>query len=108
MCGKKFETEYLDSLYSNKNNHIGILHISIKEAIISIKIGEYEEVKQKITSGISNQHKKGGSSSGRFYRTREMEIDTFFKRVKTHMISYDVTSWEIYGEKDTVKRFNYD
>jgi len=82
--------------------------LSINEAIVSVKIGEYEEIKVKVTSGISNQHKKGGSSSGRFYRTRENEIDAFFKRVKEHMKSYTVSKWEIIGEKDSVKRFNND
>jgi len=67
--------------------------------------GEFEEVKAKLTSGISGQHKKSGSSSGRFYRKREDDIDLFFKRVQQHMKAFNVDHLEIIGGKSTVKRF---
>ena len=97
--------EYLSSLYEDVEP-IGKLYLSIKEATISIQKGEFEEVKERLTSGIGNQHKKGGSSSGRFYRTRENDIDAFLKRIKEHIKKYTVVRWDVTGDKDTVKRFN--
>ena len=96
--------DYLRSLYKEKLR-MGRLYLSSKKAVISIVNGEFEEVKAKITSGISGQHKKGGSSSGRFYRKREDDIDLFFKRVQQHMKTFNVDHWKIIGEKSTVKRF---
>jgi peptide chain release factor subunit 1 len=96
--------DYLCSLYQ-ENLRTGRVYLSSKEAVISIVNGEFEEVKAKLTSGISGQHKKGGSSSGRFYRKREDDIDLFFKRVQQHMKTFSVDHWEIIGEKSTVKRF---
>lgn len=104
-CGKRFETEYLRSLYFD-NPKIGIIDLSTKEAIISIREGEYEAVKLRLTSGIGGQHKKGDSSSGRFYRKREEEINFFFRKVHNRSRDFQVNRWEIRGDKDMVKRYN--
>lgn len=80
--------------------------MSTKEAIISVREGEYEQVKLRLTSGIGGQHKKGGSSSGRFYRKREEEINFFFRKIHKATRGFQVTQWEIRGDKDMVKRYN--
>lgn len=58
---------------------MGKIQLSSKKAIISIVEGEFEEVKFKLTSGISGKHGKGGQSKPRFSRKREEEVNVFLK-----------------------------
>jgi len=83
---------------------IGKLFISSKKAIISIKEGEYEETKYKLTSGIAGKHHKGGQSQKRFLKKREEAIDRFFKRVIKYMTTLEVEKWEYDGDKVIIKR----
>lgn len=103
-CGKRFQTDYLKSLYGEQRK-IGIVCLSTKHTTISVREGEFEDVKFKLTSGIHGQHKKGGSSSNRFRNIRDMDINLFFKRVHQHMNTLTVDEWRIEGDKDMVKRF---
>jgi len=57
-----------------------------------------------LTSGIPSNHGKGGQSQGRFHRKREEAIDAFFRRVQDECLSINPT-WEVVGEKTTVRRY---
>lgn len=81
------------------------MQLSSKNAVISIREGEFEEIKLKMSSGISGQHKKGGQSSGRFYRKREEEIDFFYRKILQNLKRFDVKKWNIIGDKTMIKRF---
>ena len=81
------------------------MNVSIKKIEISVMIGEYKDTVQNLTSGIGNNHHKGGQSQNRFHRGRKEKINSFFKRAIEHMNDIEVSSWSIIGEKESVKRF---
>lgn len=83
----------------------GKLFISTKLAKIFTVEGNYEELKYKLTSGISGQHSKGGQSAPRFYRKREELVEAFFKRIRTYQDSLDISIWNYEGDKEIIKRF---
>jgi len=95
-CGKKFRTdEVIDSL-ENKEK-VGILELSLKEAIISQKQGVYKQLRYIVTSGLPNQHNQGGSSQQRFLRKYWEEAKQYCKRVREYMDKVDVERWEVSG-----------
>lgn len=81
------------------------MFISTKRTTISVREGEFEEVKFKLGSGIHGQHSKGGQSSNRFRNIRDMDILLFFKRVRQYMKTLQVDEWEYQGDKEMIKRF---
>jgi peptide subunit release factor 1 (eRF1) len=89
FCGREFDTELLRP-YCEECEKIGKLHVSTKEAVISIVEGDFEQRKAVFTSGIGGQHSKGGTSANRLRNEREEEIDFFFKRIREHMKEFKV------------------
>jgi len=79
--------------------------LSTKESIISIRTGEFEEVKMKLTSGIHGQHSKGGSSSNRFRNIRDQDIETYFKKIMRNANTFEVSRWKYIGDKEMVKKY---
>ena len=89
-CGKTFRTDFIQT----NIKAVYIADISIKEATLKKRLGDYLEVLEHITSGIPSQHGKGGQSQQRFLRKHQQAIKAFSKRVKVKMNSYDV-QWEV-------------
>ena len=97
-CGKKFRTDEIIDSFKNKER-IGLVEISLKEAIISQKQGVYKQVRYIITSGLPSQHNQGGQSQQRFLRKFWEEVGQYCKRVKEYMNKVDVERWEISGNE---------
>lgn len=87
---------------------IGILTVSISDATIIIKSGDFEETVQKITSGIPSNHHKGGQSQGRYTRKRDEAIKEFARRVESYTKNVIVDRWEVRGNNDILKSFRTD
>lgn len=79
--------------------------MSISDATIAIKSGDFEETIQKITSGIPSNHHKGGQSQGRYARKREEAIKEYARRVESYTKNVVVDRWEIRGSNDVLKNF---
>ena len=88
-CGTTFDTEYYRTLLSSREK-VGKVTISSKLATISIIEGDFEDIKYKLTSGISGKHGKGGQSQQRFLRCRQEQIKHFSRRVKSYMDKNDI------------------
>jgi peptide chain release factor subunit 1 len=63
---------------------IGILALDSKHAIFGLLNSEPLEVIENISSGISGQSGKGGSSQRRYERERDSSIANFFHRIAEH------------------------
>jgi len=95
-CGRKFRTdEMIDSFRDEER--VGILDLSLKEAIIFVRQGAYKQRKYIIRSGLPNQHNQGGQSQQRFLRKFQEEVKQYCKRVRGYMDSVEVARWELRG-----------
>jgi peptide subunit release factor 1 (eRF1) len=71
-----------------------LLHREFRLALILLRMGEYsigvfqgeKIISSKVGTGLVHaRHRQGGSSSGRFERHREKQVETFFTRVCQHV-----------------------
>lgn len=99
-----FDTDLIKTALSHHET-IGVVQISTKEAVISRRIGDYEEVVYRLTSGIGGRHNKGGQSSQRFQRNREEQIKQFFHRIHLYMDKLSVSRWIYKGDKEIIKKY---
>jgi hypothetical protein len=98
----------------------GIVSADYTVAVIAVRLGSYgigvfkgpRLVSSKVGTGLVHaRHKKGGSSSGRFARHREKQIESFFTRVCGHLRDkvepyLNQVDYAVYGgEAQTVTSF---
>ncbi|MEM2877959.1 MAG: peptide chain release factor aRF-1 [Candidatus Hadarchaeales archaeon] len=79
-CDQQFVLDPLWEMMKVKET-IGILVIDRREATIATLRGKHVEVVKKMTSAVPGKHSKGGQSSRRFERLREIAAHEYSKRV---------------------------
>ena len=79
-CDKKFILGPLEEL-EQANETYGLLLLELGEATFGILDGKILEGIETIKSRVPGKHNKGGQSSVRFDRLREIAIDDFFDTV---------------------------
>lgn len=82
-CDDHFHLEPLFEILKEKETY-GILVIDASEATIATLKGRRLEILGHYHSGVGGKHKTGGQSARRFERIREMEINSYFRRVGSH------------------------
>lgn len=79
----EFSTEHLKAMLS-RDNVIGIVLIRLGHYAIGVCKGD-ELISSKVGTGlVHGRHRQGGSSSHRFERHRDKQMETFFNRVCEH------------------------
>jgi peptide chain release factor subunit 1 len=96
--GTNFELEPLKQMLDAKNVY-GLLVLDLSEAWWGFLRGDQIKTAGKSTSGIPDKQRKGGQSSARFQRLREIAVNEFFSRVGNH------ASEAFLAEKDFFLRF---
>lgn len=79
-CDQDFMLEPLQEAIEPKEE-VGLIVLDTKEATIATLRGKHEEIAKHITSGVWGKHGKGGQSSQRFERLREIAVHEFLKRI---------------------------
>lgn len=81
------EISILDNIYYAEYT-IGVILVRLGAYALAVCNGE-KILRSKIGTGlIHSRHRQGGSSSQRFRRHREKQIETFLKRICTHIKEY--------------------
>lgn len=83
QCDDHFHLEWLKDML-REEKIFGLLVIDSSESAIGILSGDRLEIPDDMTSGISGKTRKGGQSSRRYERGREMELTYFYHRVADH------------------------
>ncbi|MBS7644926.1 MAG: peptide chain release factor aRF-1 [Candidatus Bathyarchaeia archaeon] len=83
-CDSRFHVEPLLDQLKEKETY-GILVIDASEAALATLKGRKLTVLDEYHSGVGGKHKTGGQSARRFERIREMEINSYFRRVGNHV-----------------------
>ncbi|MBS3815486.1 MAG: peptide chain release factor aRF-1 [Hadesarchaea archaeon] len=60
---------------------VGLIVLDTKEATVATLRGKNVDIAKNMTSGVWGKHSKGGQSSQRFERLREVAVNEFLKRV---------------------------
>ncbi|HYB75761.1 MAG TPA: peptide chain release factor aRF-1 [Nitrososphaerales archaeon] len=84
-CDDHFHLEWLKDML-REEKVFGLLVIDSSESAIGILSGDRLEIPDDMTSGISGKTRKGGQSSRRYERGREMELTYFYHRVADHAV----------------------
>ena len=99
-CSNRFELKLLRLMIEEKPV-TGILSIDATEAGIGITDGFSFTYLEDVTSGVSGKSSKGGSSSRRYERNRDAELNSYFHRVAEHannlLLKYNLVSLIVSG-----------
>jgi peptide chain release factor subunit 1 len=79
-CDQEFVLSPLEEMLEVKGT-IGLLTLDRREATLGSLRGKHVEVLRKVTSGVPGKHSKGGQSSRRFERLREIAEQDYLKRL---------------------------
>lgn len=79
-CDQEFLLEPLREALEPKET-VGLLALDTKEATIATLRGKHVDIAKKLTSGVWGKHSRGGQSSQRFERLREIAVHDFMKRI---------------------------
>ncbi|MFZ2071938.1 MAG: peptide chain release factor aRF-1 [Halobacteriota archaeon] len=83
-CDSSFFIEPLEDMVVEKETY-GLLVLDRREATIGTLRGKVVEPLKHLTSSVPGKIRKGGQSSARFQRLREIAIDDFYKRIGEHV-----------------------
>ncbi len=83
-CDSSFFLEPLEELVAEKDTY-GLLVLDRREATIGTLRGKVAVPLKHLTSSVPGKIRKGGQSSARFQRLREIAIDDFYKRIGEHV-----------------------
>ena len=83
-CDSSFFLEPLEDMVVEKETY-GLLVLDRREATIGTLRGKTVESLKHLTSSVPGKIRKGGQSSARFQRLREIAIDDFYKRIGEHV-----------------------
>ncbi len=83
-CDSSFFIEPLVDMVVEKETY-GLLVLDRREATIGTLRGKTVESLKHLTSSVPGKIRKGGQSSARFQRLREIAIDDFYKRIGEHV-----------------------
>lgn len=79
-CDSQFYLEPLEDLLREKKTY-GLLVLDRREATVGTLRGKHIDVHRHMTSNVPGKQRKGGQSSRRFQRLREIAIDEFYQRI---------------------------
>jgi peptide chain release factor subunit 1 len=79
-CDQEFVLSPLEEMLEVKGT-IGLLTLDRREATLGSLRGKHVEILRKVTSGVPGKHSKGGQSSRRFERLREIAEQDYLKRL---------------------------
>jgi peptide chain release factor subunit 1 len=82
-CDSEFFLEPLEDMLTEKRTY-GLLVLDRREATVGLLKGKRTEYMRRMTSTVPGKQRKGGQSSARFQRLREVAIEDFFNRIGKH------------------------
>ncbi len=82
-CDSSFFLEPLENMVVDKDTY-GLIVLDRREATIGVLRGKVVEPLKHLTSSVPGKIRKGGQSSVRFQRLREIAINDFYKRIGEH------------------------
>lgn len=82
-CNSSFLLQPLEEMLREKDK-FGLIVLDKREATIGVLQGKTVEAMKHLTSAVPGKIRKGGWSSQRFQRLRDIAIDDFYKRIGEH------------------------
>ncbi|MEM2637014.1 MAG: peptide chain release factor aRF-1, partial [Candidatus Korarchaeota archaeon] len=83
-CADEYYLEPLKQMAVERGVY-GLLLVDSDGAVIGLVRGDNIEILEKMTSGVTGKHHKGGQSQRRFERLHEESVHVFLKRVGEHL-----------------------
>lgn len=87
MCDRIFHIDYLRETIRN-DLVVGYIVVNGNGLLLAIRNNDKIEILTQYSVKLPNNHNKGGSSSGRFLRTRQQKVQAYLSKINESIIEY--------------------